>query len=79
MILAEDDYIQGKLFEHDIKVQTMQEVRPLQVFPARVLTQIYSLLGEWNGWGASSGQEGNTLTVYIAHTKRSVVSTHNAK
>ncbi|XP_078325718.1 phosphorylase b kinase regulatory subunit alpha, liver isoform-like isoform X6 [Crassostrea virginica] len=46
VILAEDDYIQGKLLEHDIKVQTMEEVRPLQVFPARVLTQIYSLLGK---------------------------------
>ncbi|XP_061189361.1 probable phosphorylase b kinase regulatory subunit alpha isoform X2 [Saccostrea echinata] len=45
VILAEDDYIQSKLLEHDIKVQTMSEVTPLQVFPARVLTQIYSLLG----------------------------------
>ncbi|XP_056011600.1 probable phosphorylase b kinase regulatory subunit alpha isoform X5 [Ostrea edulis] len=45
VILAEDEYIQSKLLEHDIKVQTMDEVRPLQVFPARVLTQIYSLLG----------------------------------
>lgn len=46
VILAEDEFIQSKLWEHGIKVQTMEEVRPLQVFPASVLTQIYSLLGE---------------------------------
>ncbi|XP_052675501.1 probable phosphorylase b kinase regulatory subunit alpha isoform X11 [Crassostrea angulata] len=45
VILAEDNFIQSKLWEHGIKVQTMEEVRPLQVFPASVLTQIYSLLG----------------------------------
>nr|XP_034317510.1 phosphorylase b kinase regulatory subunit alpha, liver isoform isoform X12 [Crassostrea gigas] len=45
VILAEDEFIQSKLWEHGIKVQTMEEVRPLQVFPASVLTQIYSLLG----------------------------------
>ena len=29
--------------------------------------------------GRGPGQEGSRLTVFIAHTKRSVVSTHNAQ
>ena len=37
--------MQNKLLEHNITVQTVAEVCPIHVYPARVLTQIYSLLG----------------------------------
>ncbi|KAK3100518.1 hypothetical protein FSP39_021212 [Pinctada imbricata] len=46
VILAEDDSIQSKLADHDIFVQTVSEASPIQVYPARVLTQLYSLLGK---------------------------------
>ena len=47
VILAEDDSIQAKLADHDIFVQTVPEASPIQVYPARVLTQLYSLLGRF--------------------------------
>jgi hypothetical protein len=37
--------MQDKLLEHNITVQTVAQVCPIHVYPARVLTQIYSLLG----------------------------------
>ncbi|XP_060588940.1 probable phosphorylase b kinase regulatory subunit alpha isoform X4 [Ruditapes philippinarum] len=46
VILAEDVTIQDKLSENGIFVQTIPEVAPIQVYPARVLSQIYSLLGK---------------------------------
>ncbi|OWF44218.1 Phosphorylase b kinase regulatory subunit alpha, liver isoform [Mizuhopecten yessoensis] len=46
VILAENLKIQEHLLEHGIDVQTSAEVCPIQVYPARVLTQIYSLLGK---------------------------------
>ncbi|CAC5360422.1 Phosphorylase b kinase regulatory subunit alpha, liver isoform,Probable phosphorylase b kinase regulatory subunit alpha,Phosphorylase b kinase regulatory subunit alpha, skeletal muscle isoform [Mytilus coruscus] len=38
--------MQDKLEEHGISVQTVSQVHPIHVYPARVLTQIYSLLGK---------------------------------
>ncbi|XP_060070242.1 probable phosphorylase b kinase regulatory subunit alpha [Ylistrum balloti] len=46
VILAENLKIQEHLLEHGIDVQTSAEVCPIQVYPARVLTQIYALLGK---------------------------------
>ena len=45
VILAEDDAIQAKLQELDIHVQTIQEVQPIEVQPARVLSHLYTYLG----------------------------------
>ncbi|XP_069129417.1 probable phosphorylase b kinase regulatory subunit alpha isoform X5 [Argopecten irradians] len=46
VILAENLKIQEHLLEHGIDVQTSAEVYPIQVYPARILTQIYALLGK---------------------------------
>ena len=46
VVLAEDITIQNKLAEHGVLVQTVPEVAPIHVYPARVLSQIYSLLGK---------------------------------
>ena len=47
VVLAEDIIIQNKLAEHGVHVQTVPEVTPIHVYPARVLSQIYSLLGRY--------------------------------
>ncbi|KAL5012659.1 hypothetical protein ScPMuIL_011210 [Solemya velum] len=46
VILAEDTLIKEKMSDHGIFLQTISEVSPIQVYPARVLSQIYSLLGK---------------------------------
>ncbi|XP_052792707.1 phosphorylase b kinase regulatory subunit alpha, skeletal muscle isoform-like isoform X5 [Mya arenaria] len=46
VIVAEDVTMQNLLASQGIYVQTMSEVSPIQVYPARVLSQIYSLLGK---------------------------------
>lgn len=45
VILAEDDNIRNKLAEHDIMVQTIADVAPIEVQPARVLSHLYTYLG----------------------------------
>lgn len=46
VILAEDDNIRNKLAEHDIIVQTIADVAPIEVQPARVLSHLYTYLGK---------------------------------
>jgi hypothetical protein len=48
VILAEDNDIREKLRQHDIIVQTIDEVAPIEVQPARVLSHLYTYLGELN-------------------------------
>jgi len=48
VILAEDNDIREKLRQHDIVVQTIDEVAPIEVQPARVLSHLYTYLGELN-------------------------------
>ncbi|ODN06538.1 putative phosphorylase b kinase regulatory subunit alpha [Orchesella cincta] len=45
VILAEDAEIQDKLKHFDIHVQTIAEVAPIEVQPARVLSHLYAYLG----------------------------------
>lgn len=45
VILAEDADIQAKLSEHDIVVQTIADVAPIEVQPAKVLSHLYTYLG----------------------------------
>lgn len=45
VILAEDADIQAKFAQHDIHVQTISEVSPIEVQPARVLSHLYAYLG----------------------------------
>ncbi|KAM9826071.1 phosphorylase b kinase regulatory subunit alpha, liver isoform 3-T3 [Syngnathus typhle] len=44
-VLAESKDIQNLLREHEIKVQTLSEVLPIRVLPARILSHIYVRLG----------------------------------
>lgn len=46
VILAEDNEIRDKLLEYDLHVQTIAEVAPIEVQPARVLSQLYTYLGK---------------------------------
>ncbi|XP_014102518.1 probable phosphorylase b kinase regulatory subunit alpha isoform X7 [Bactrocera oleae] len=45
VIIAEDNEIRDKLTEHDLHVQTIAEVAPIEVQPARVLSHLYTYLG----------------------------------
>lgn len=45
VIIAEDNQIRDKLAEHDLHVQTIAEVAPIEVQPARVLSHLYTYLG----------------------------------
>lgn len=45
VILAEDNEIRDKLLEYDLHVQTISEVAPIEVQPARVLSHLYTYLG----------------------------------
>ncbi|XP_014680780.1 PREDICTED: probable phosphorylase b kinase regulatory subunit alpha isoform X2 [Priapulus caudatus] len=46
VILAETKNIQEKLREYDFDVETVAEVRPIEVHPARVLSEIFAQLGK---------------------------------
>ncbi|XP_037811033.1 probable phosphorylase b kinase regulatory subunit alpha isoform X10 [Lucilia sericata] len=45
VIIAEDNEIRDKLAEYDLHVQTIAEVAPIEVQPARVLSHLYTYLG----------------------------------
>lgn len=53
VILAEDNEIRKKLLEHDIYVQTIAEVAPIEVQPARLLSHLYTYLGRNKKLGLS--------------------------
>ncbi|VEN63546.1 unnamed protein product [Callosobruchus maculatus] len=53
VILAEDNEIRDKLAEHDIVVQTIAEVAPIEVQPAKVLSHLYTYLGRNKKLGMS--------------------------
>ncbi|XP_031629307.1 probable phosphorylase b kinase regulatory subunit alpha isoform X2 [Contarinia nasturtii] len=53
VILAEDNEIRDKLAEHDLHVQTIAEVAPIEVQPARVLSHLYTYLGRNKKLGLS--------------------------
>ncbi|CAK1551687.1 unnamed protein product [Leptosia nina] len=53
VILAEDNEIRDKLLEYDLQVQTINEVAPIEVQPARVLSHLYTYLGRNKKLGLS--------------------------
>nr|CAD7453579.1 unnamed protein product [Timema tahoe] len=53
VILAEDENIREKLRHHEIIVQTIDEVAPIEVQPARVLSHLYTYLGRNKKLGLS--------------------------
>ncbi|KAG0719621.1 putative phosphorylase b kinase regulatory subunit alpha [Chionoecetes opilio] len=56
VVLAEDTSIQAKLSAMDIHVQTIAEVAPIEVQPARVLSKLYAHLGRNHKLGLSGRQ-----------------------
>ncbi|XP_062869074.1 phosphorylase b kinase regulatory subunit alpha, liver isoform [Trichomycterus rosablanca] len=46
-VLAETEEIQALLRDHGIDVQTISEVLPIRILPARILSHIYSKLGSF--------------------------------
>nr|XP_002736188.1 PREDICTED: phosphorylase b kinase regulatory subunit alpha, liver isoform-like [Saccoglossus kowalevskii] len=52
-ILAEDPVVQAALGKQDFYVQTISDVAPIQVHPARVLSHLYSQLGKNDHLGLS--------------------------
>ncbi|XP_045106371.1 probable phosphorylase b kinase regulatory subunit alpha isoform X24 [Portunus trituberculatus] len=56
VVLAEDSSIQAKLSALDIHVQTIAEVAPIEVQPARVLSKLYAHLGRNQKLGLSGRQ-----------------------
>lgn len=53
-ILAETEGIKAVLRKEGIDVETVADVYPIRVQPARILSHIYARLGEpgvWQGWG----------------------------
>ncbi|XP_055893665.1 probable phosphorylase b kinase regulatory subunit alpha isoform X14 [Biomphalaria glabrata] len=75
VLLAEDSMIQDKMALHGIELQTVAEVAPIQIHPARILSKIYSLLGKNKRLGltgrASSSEIGLLATskLYMLHDK----------
>ncbi|XP_052282161.1 phosphorylase b kinase regulatory subunit alpha, liver isoform-like isoform X7 [Dreissena polymorpha] len=51
VVIAEDIMMQSLMAEQGIAVQTVSQVAPIQIYPARVLSQIYSLLGKNKSMG----------------------------
>lgn len=47
VILADDAQLQDKLRKHDIEIQTIDEVKSIEVHSAQVLSQLYSYLGKY--------------------------------
>ncbi|BFZ14815.1 hypothetical protein BsWGS_17852 [Bradybaena similaris] len=66
VLLAEDSLIQDKMALHGIELETVSEVAPIQIHPARVLSKIYTLLGKNKRMGltgrASSSEIGLLAT-----------------
>lgn len=47
VILAEDNEIRDLLLQHDISIQTISEVSPIEVQPSTVLSHLYTYLGKF--------------------------------
>lgn len=47
VILAEDETIRDKLKQYDIHLQTVSEVSPIEIQPARVLSHLFTALGKF--------------------------------
>ena len=63
VVLAEDRAIQEKLAYYDLKVQTMAEISPIQVYPARVLSHLFSHLGKMHKVEEAFSWQDHWLTV----------------
>ncbi|XP_051160574.1 probable phosphorylase b kinase regulatory subunit alpha isoform X4 [Leptopilina boulardi] len=74
VILAEDAEIREKIAQHDIHVQTIAEVAPIEVQPAKVLSHLYTYLGRNKKLGLSGRKSRDvgilsTSKLYSLHDK----------
>ncbi|XP_014485111.1 PREDICTED: probable phosphorylase b kinase regulatory subunit alpha isoform X2 [Dinoponera quadriceps] len=74
VILAEDTEIREKMAQHDIHVQTIAEVAPIEVQPAKVLSNLYTYLGRNKKLGLSGRKSRDvgilsTSKLYSLHDK----------
>ncbi|XP_011341323.1 probable phosphorylase b kinase regulatory subunit alpha isoform X1 [Ooceraea biroi] len=74
VILAEDTEIREKIAQHDIHVQTIAEVAPIEVQPAKVLSHLYTYLGRNEKLGLSGRKSRDvgilsTSKLYSLHDK----------
>nr|XP_003700258.1 PREDICTED: probable phosphorylase b kinase regulatory subunit alpha isoform X1 [Megachile rotundata] len=74
VILAEDSEIREKIAQHDIHVQTIAEVSPIEVQPAKVLSHLYTYLGRNKKLGLSGRKSRDvgilsTSKLYSLHDK----------
>ncbi|XP_018404191.1 PREDICTED: probable phosphorylase b kinase regulatory subunit alpha isoform X2 [Cyphomyrmex costatus] len=74
VILAEDTEIREKIAQHDIHVQTIAEVAPIEVQPAKVLSHLYTYLGRNKKLGLSGRKSRDvgilsTSKLYSLHDK----------
>lgn len=53
MILAEDQKVKEKLSQYEIHAQTIGELAPIEVQPARILSHLYTYLGRNEKLGLS--------------------------
>ena len=53
VILAEDDKVKERMSQQDIHVQTIEEASPIEVQPARLLSHLYTYLGQNDKLGLS--------------------------
>lgn len=80
-VLAEDDEVKIKLLEdHNINVQTVADVAPIQIYPAKVLAYIYSFLGKNKRLGLTGrpvtdiGRLSSNATLYIIVKAHGLIS-----
>eukprot|EP00057_Strongylocentrotus_purpuratus_P027467 XP_011681941.1 PREDICTED: probable phosphorylase b kinase regulatory subunit alpha [Strongylocentrotus purpuratus] len=73
-LLAEDNYIQEKMKEHGIQIQTVAEVAPIKIRPAKALCNITRLMGHNDKLGLSGNVKKevgilSTSKLYAIHEK----------
>ncbi|EEB10958.1 phosphorylase B kinase alpha, kpb1, putative [Pediculus humanus corporis] len=87
VVLAEDETIRNMLLVHDIHLQTVEEVLPIEIQPARVLSHLFTYLGRNKKLGLSGRRSRDvgilsTSKLYslndriIAFTPQKIDSTH---
>lgn len=52
-VLAESNQIKNLLQDHGINVQSIADIHPLRVQPARILSNLYTMLGKYFNMEAS--------------------------
>lgn len=75
VVLAQDNSIKAKLQAYDIHVQTVAEVAPIEVQPARVLSKLYAHLGKIYSWEFSRNLKKESLINFKSYSSLEKVKT----